>query len=249
MRPTLKKAVSNPPITVYGVSKHYPGFLLSDVSFTIEEGDVVGLVGKNGAGKSTLIDLVLGIQPADEGIISLMGKSPQSMLPADREKIGVLADNTDLPDRLTAREQGSILSKLYRSWDEELFIELAESLNVDRGKPFLELSQGTQRKARLCFALAHNPDILILDEATSGLDPAARTILMKAIGDFLTRNSRKCALISSHISTDFVGLTNRILCIDQGKVIFDGSYDEVEDAIDKLVIEGGSHECTVGKRY
>ena len=155
-----------------GVRKHYrDGFLLDGVSFSVPYGAIVGFVGANGAGKTTTIGCILGTLQRDGGAVRLFGQEMTDADTALRERIGVVYDGDTLPGYLTARTLGEILRGVYARWDDALYRAQLQALGLPPGRRIGAYSRGMTMKLSIAAALAHHPELLILDEATGGLDP------------------------------------------------------------------------------
>lgn len=154
-----------------GVCKRYPGFALEDLNLTLPQGCIMGLVGENGAGKSTTIRLILNLIRRDGGTITLLGKDNLDQSSLTREDVGVVLDEVGISQCLTPREVGRVMALTFRSWDSELYASLLDRLSLPEQKQFKAFSRGMKMKLGIAVALSHHPKLLILDEATSGLDP------------------------------------------------------------------------------
>ena len=219
-------------IEARGLTKHYDGFSLEGVDLTVSEGEVVGFIGQNGAGKSTTIKALLGLIKVDGGDASVLGtpsdKLSRTSGATTKERVGVVFDTVSLPGHLRVSDVGRIYRSAYASWDAHAFNRLARELDLDPRKAVKDLSRGMGMKLQLACALAHNPDLLILDEATAGLDPMARDEILDLLRDFMADESRGI-LISSHITTDLEKIADRVVCIDQGRIAFDVEKDLITD--------------------
>ncbi|MGN0261589.1 MAG: ABC transporter ATP-binding protein [Eggerthellaceae bacterium] len=176
-----------PLLQIAGLRKCYGDFSLDDVSLQVPEGCVVGLVGANGAGKSTIIKCILGLTKPDSGSISLFGEEIACMSQADfvraRSKIGVVFDSCTFPDVLSVGEVAQIARRAYPDFDPSLFWGLIGKMGVPGNKRVKELSRGMGMKLSIALALAARPELLILDEATAGLDPLARGEMITLLRD------------------------------------------------------------------
>lgn len=204
-------------IEVKGLTKTYPGFTLGPLDLAVPGGSVVGLIGENGAGKSTTIRLLLDLIRPEGGEISILGR-PVSELPAMKEEIGIVLDEPGLPAALTARQIGRVLRDAYKSWDERAWEENLRRFSIPAEKKFAEFSNGTKMKLSLAAALSHNARLLILDEATNGLDPVMRDEVVDILMEF-TRDEDHSILISSHIVSDLEKLCDYIAFLHQGQLI------------------------------
>ena len=217
-----------------GVEKHYPGFTLGPVDLTVPAGSIVGLVGENGAGKTTLLKLLTGVNPADGGKISLLGGTPDD--PARRAELGVVFDDAYFYESLTAKQIGKSMAGIFGSrWDGAEYRRLREQFGLDGGKPVKAYSRGMRMKLSLATALAHHPRLLVLDEATSGLDPVVRGQMLDLFLDFIQDESRSI-LISSHITGDLEQVADSIAYLHRGKLLF-------QEDKDTLLAEYGILRC------
>lgn len=213
-------------LTVSGLTKKYKEFSLSDVSFEVPQGAIVGLIGENGAGKSTTINAILGLTHKDAGEISIMG-SPIEELSLDmKEKIGVVFDGTNFSEELTPKKLNKLLKGIYTSWDEDFFVSLLKKLSLPFQKKIKSFSKGMKAKLSIAVAFAHHPKLLILDEATSGLDPIVRDHILDMFLDFV-QDEENSILVSSHITTDLEKVADYIVFIHEGQLIFSKPKDEL----------------------
>lgn len=193
----------NTILQVEGLCKSYPSthFNLKDVTFSVPTGSVVGLVGANGTGKSTIIKCILGICTHDAGRVVLFG---QEMTDADaslRNDVGVVFDSSCFSPELTAQKVEKVMSDAYSNWDSALYFEYLEAFKLPRAAKIKTFSRGMSMKLSIAVALSHQAKLLILDEATAGLDPLAREEILDLILDFM-EDEDHAVLMSSHISTD-----------------------------------------------
>ena len=213
------------------LGKRYDDFELSGVSLAVEPGCVVGFIGSNGAGKTTTIKAVLGIIAADAGTVRLFGQPVtcgSAEMDAIKSRIGIVLDTCAFPDTCRVCDVGAIGRAAYREWDAAQFAALCDRFSLAPKKKVSELSRGMGMKLTLAFALSHNPELLVLDEATAGLDPIARDEVLDLLRDFMADESRGI-LISSHITTDLEKIADRVVCIDQGRIAFDVEKDLITD--------------------
>ena len=219
-------------IEARGLTKHYPGFSLDAVDLTVDEGEVVGFVGKNGAGKSTTIKALLGLIPTGGGAATVLGTPSEQLAQpsgyATKERIGVVFDAVSFPGHLKVSDIGKMLSRAYADWDGGLFERYEKDFGLDPGKRVKELSRGRGMKLSLACALSHRAQLLVLDEATAGLDPMAREEVLDILRDFVGEPGRGI-LMSSHVTSDLERIADRIVCIDEGKILFDLPKDAITD--------------------
>lgn len=222
---------------IRGVEKHYPDFILGPVDLVVPAGSIVGLVGENGAGKTTLLKLLTGVNPADKGSIELLGGSPDS--PADRADLGVVFDDAYFYESLTARQIGKSMAGIFGSrWDDKEYHRLLKQFGLEENKPFKAYSRGMRMKLSLSTALAHHPRLLVLDEATSGLDPVVRGEMLDLFLDFI-QDEDHSILISSHITGDLEQVADSIAYLHRGKLLF-------QEDKDALLSEYGILRCGAG---
>lgn len=217
-----------------GLTKHYTGFSLQGVDIAVNEGEVVGFIGQNGAGKSTTIKALLGLISVDGGSASVLGTASENLsLPSGstiKEQIGVVFDTVSFPEHMKLSDVGKALSYAYTGWDQHLFEEYMKDFGLDTNKRIKELSRGMGMKMSLACALSHGAKLLILDEATAGLDPMARDEVLDILRDFVGEPG--CGiLMSSHITSDLERIADRIVCIDEGKILFDLPKDAITDTM------------------
>lgn len=213
-------------LSVKSLVKSYSSFCLDHVDLVCPEGTIMGLVGPNGAGKTTVIQSVLGAILPDDGDVRIFGK-PQSELTAeDKERIGVVFDDNCLPEELTAAELNRVFGRLYRRWNEARFHDSLIRMNLPSRKAVRELSRGNRIKMNLAVAMAHEPQLLILDEITGALDPIARDDIMELFLEFI-QDEKRSILFSSHITTDLEKTADYITFINAGRILFSREKDEL----------------------
>lgn len=229
----MTKGSSAALIEARGLTKHYDGFSLEGVDLAVNEGEVVGFVGQNGAGKSTTIKALLGLIRVDGGEGSVLGTPSDELTRASgaatKERVGVVFDTVSLPGDLRVADVGRIYASAFASWDAHRFSQLTRDLGLDPKKAVKDLSRGMGMKLSLACALAHNPQVLILDEATAGLDPMARDEALERLRDFVAQPGH-AILMSSHITSDLERIADRIVCIDAGRIVFDLEKDAITDS-------------------
>ena len=229
----MTKGSSAALIEARGLTKHYDGFSLEGVDLAVNEGEGVGFVGQNGAGKSTTIKALLGLIRVDGGEGSVLGTPSDELTRASgaatKERVGVVFDTVSLPGHLRVADVGRIYASAFASWDAHRFSQLTRDLGLDPKKAVKDLSRGMGMKLSLACALAHNPQVLILDEATAGLDPMARDEALERLRDFVAQPGH-AILMSSHITSDLERIADRIVCIDAGRIVFDLEKDAITDS-------------------
>lgn len=208
-----------------GLKKTYGEFDLN-VSINVYEGNIVGLIGENGAGKSTFLKLILGLIEKDEGEVEILGEKNIDDNRLILENIGVVIDDNVIPENLDIVQVNNIMCKIYRQWDAEKFYKLASEFNIDRGKKIKDYSKGMKMKLSLIVALSHNPQLLVLDEPTTGLDPVAREQILDMFLDFV-QDSSHSILFSSHIMDDLEKIADYIIFIRDGRVLLSENKDKI----------------------
>ncbi len=211
-------------IEIRHLSKSYKDFTLEDVSLTLPQGCIMGLIGENGAGKSTVIKLILNMIEKDEGTISLFGKDHQDSIHLAKEEIGVVLDEVGLPGCLTPVQIGKVMRHVFQHWDDAEYTGYLTTFDLPRHQKFKEFSRGMKMKLEIAIALSHHPKLLILDEATSGLDPVIRDEILDIFNEF-TRDETHSILISSHIVSDLEKICDYIAFLHQGKLLLCAEKD------------------------
>ena len=213
-------------IEVRGLCKAFDGFTLKDVSFTLPGGCIMGLIGENGAGKTTTLKCLLGAIRRDEGTISLLGCDPWSQPRQAKEEVGVVLDDCFFHDSLRLRDISAILSHVFPSWDNGLFRDYLDTFQLPWNKTVKALSRGLRMNLSLSAALAHRPRLLILDEATAGLDPVVRDDILEELLAFVSDEDH-AVLLSSHITGDLEKIADYITYLHQGQVILSAPKDDI----------------------
>ena len=212
-------------LQVENLTKQYPDFTLDHVSFSVPKGTIMGLIGENGAGKSTTINAILDLINKDDGTVAFWGQELSSSKQI-KENIGVVFDGINFYETLTPAKVGKISSAAYKQWDEHLYKEYLKRFQLPVDKEIKTLSKGMKMKLCIAVALSHKPKLLILDEATSGLDPVMRDDILDVFLEFV-QDANHSIMMSSHISTDLEKVADYITFIHQGKVIFSKRKDEL----------------------
>ncbi len=206
-------------INVKNLSKTYPDFSLSGVSFSLPKGCILGLIGQNGAGKTTVIKLILNTIRQTGGNISVLGTNNHSKdFAQTKQDIGFVFDQANFPLVLTPHNINTIMKRVYKNWSCEQFFDYLKKFNLPAKKPFKDFSKGMRMKLSIAVALSHGAKLLILDEATSGLDPVAREEILDILNEF-TRDENHSVLISSHITSDLEKICDYIMFLKDGKLV------------------------------
>ncbi|NLX65101.1 MAG: ABC transporter ATP-binding protein [Clostridiaceae bacterium] len=213
-------------LVIKNLTKTYKGFKLDNISLTLPKGCIMGLIGENGAGKTTTIKLILDTIKRDSGSIEVLGKDNHINFKERKEYIGVVLDQAYFPDSFTVKHVNLVMKNTYKRWNQDLFYEYVKKLSLPENKAFKDFSRGMKMKLAICVALSHEAKLLILDEATSGLDPIARDELLIILYDF-TRHEDNSILISSHIVSDLEKLCDYIAFLHKGRLLFCEEKDKL----------------------
>ena len=206
-------------IELQNLSKRYKDFELKNISFNVPQGCIVGLIGENGAGKTTTIKSILNITKS-EGTIKIFGEDIRKNEKKIKEKIGVVLDDSFLSEYLTTKQINSIMKDIYSTWEENKYIKLLKQFNLPLNKIIKEFSSGMKMKLKIAVAISHNPQILILDEPTSGLDPVVRNEILDIFRKYIEEDETRSILLSSHITTDLEHISDYIIFIENGNIVF-----------------------------
>lgn len=212
-------------LEVEDLTKQYAGFKLDHVSFSVPKGTIMGLIGENGAGKTTTISAILDLIHKDEGTVRFWGQELSSSRQF-REDIGVVFDGINFYETLTPAKVGKISGAAYRQWDSSLYRNYLDRFQLPADREIKSMSKGMKMKLCIAIALSHRPKLLILDEATGGLDPVMRDDILDVFLDFV-QDEEHSILMSSHITSDLEKIADYITFIHQGKVLFCKTKDEL----------------------
>lgn len=208
-------------------------FSLRDVTLAVEPGQIVGFVGANGAGKTTTIRAALGLIKLDAGEVRLFGQrcgadAPDETQRCLRARVGLVLDTCPFPSTLKVTAVEALVSPAYPTWSHDTFASLIDRFGLDPKTKVKDLSRGMGMKLQLACALSHNAKLLVLDEATAGLDPMAREELLDELLAFVADGQRS-VLLSSHITSDLDRTADRVICIDNGSIMFDLPREDITD--------------------
>lgn len=223
-------------ICVSNLTKDYDGFSLENINFKLPEGSVVGLIGENGAGKTTLLELILGYRNADSGTVRLLGEQGPRYSSATKQRIGFLVDGAGYNRKFKTRNIDAIFSCIYKEWDSQCFFNMLGNLGIPPERRIGEMSRGMVVKLQIAVGFAYHPDLLIFDEATSGLDPVARKNLLAIVGEYVREAPTRSALLSTHIVSDLEGFADRVLYIHNGVLKVDQALDRINVSLENLMI-------------
>lgn len=215
-------------IVVKDLTKQYKSFLLDHFTFNVPKGTIVGFIGENGAGKSTTMKAMLGLMPIEEGEVSLLGHRVEQgeREVSYKEQIGVVFDECNFPEYLKVKYVSGIMKNMYQTWDEYKFLGYMKRFELPEDRKIRELSKGMKMKLSIAVALSHDSRLLILDEATSGLDPVIRNELLDLFREFI-QDEEHTIFISSHITSDIEKIADYVLFLHKGKLLMMKSKDEL----------------------
>lgn len=199
---------------------------LQDITIQIPRGRVFGIVGENGAGKTTLIKHILGLYRAQQGSVAVFGMDPVKHPKEVLARIGYLSEQPDFPEWMSIAQFMNYMSAFYPRWDGQYATKLLAMMSVDPGKKIRELSKGQQARVGLCAAQAHRPELLVLDEPSSGLDPVARSEILAAVIRTVVDEGRS-VLLSSHLLEEVERVCDHLLFFDHGRVLLSEPMDAV----------------------
>lgn len=235
MKTMSRKGIVMNALEIKNISKTYKNFKLDDISFVLPCGHIMGLIGENGAGKSTIINCILDIIEKDSGSISVLGQKNDKNNVSLKENIGVVLDASDVYDNYTVKQVENIMKDVYKQWNHEVYDYYIQKFALPLNKMIKDFSRGMKMKMAITIALSHQPKLLILDEATSGLDPIMRDEILDVFMEFV-QDENHAILLSSHISSDLEKIADYITFIHEGKLILSTSKDE-------LIYEYGLMKC------
>ena len=213
-------------IEVKGLTKKYDGFTLDNISFNVPGGSIMGFIGQNGAGKTTTINTILNIVKPDSGTVNVFGLDHIKNEKEIKKNIAAVFDELPFDDRLTANDTNIIMREIYDQWDSEKFFAFLDRFQLPKKKKFGKFSKGMKMKMQIAAALSHNAKLLIMDEATTGLDPVVRNEILDIFFEFL-QDEEHSILMSSHITSDLEKIADSVTFIDKGKLLISGYKDDI----------------------
>ncbi len=216
-------------LEVEQLNKHYPGFHLKDVSFTLDEGYICGFIGANGAGKTTTLKSILNLVHADSGRVSILGLDFKDHEMALKQQVGSMFGGVDYYAKSKISKITDVVRRFYENWDEDIYRQYMRRFNLDDNKRPSDLSHGMRVKYSLALALSHQARLFILDEPTSGLDPVARDDLLELFQE-LIEDGDKSILFSTHITSDLDKCADFITFIKDGQIIESQAKDDLTAA-------------------
>lgn len=213
-------------IEINSIKKVYDGFTLGELTFAVPKGVVMGFVGQNGAGKSTTIKSILNVIKLDEGNIKVLGYDSVSEEKMYKDDIAVVFDSLPFHEGLNARKVDSVLKSIYKHWDSETFFNYLKRFNLPEKKKLGDFSKGMKMKLQIATALSHDAKLLIMDEATSGLDPVVRSEMLDVFMEYM-QDEEHTIFMSSHITSDLEKIADCVTFIHNGNLLLSGYKDEI----------------------
>lgn len=225
-------------LKVEGLCKSYKDFELKDISFALEEGYILGIIGRNGAGKTTLMNCILGKTKYDEGSIRICGSPEQFHANMAKENIGFIVEPGPFFAADTLWKNGEYLGPFYKNFDRKVFYKYLREFSLNPDKLYSDLSKGMKTKFQLAFALAHAPKLLVLDEPTGGLDPVFRQEFLQLMQREV-REKMMSVIISTHLTADLDKVADYVMLLDKGESVF---YLDKEEMMDSYPLVSGTVE-------
>ncbi len=213
-------------IEISGVTKKYSGFTLDNISFNVPKGSIMGFIGQNGAGKTTTIRSLLNIISIDKGEIRLLGMDHLKNEQEIKERISVVFDELPFHDVFSPKDMARIFEGIYPQWDNAVYAQYLERFGLPAKKKIGEFSKGMKMKLQIACALSHNAELLVMDEATTGLDPVVRDEILHIFMEYL-QDGERSILMSSHITSDLEKIADSVTFIDKGRLLISGYKDDI----------------------
>ncbi|MBR4100969.1 MAG: ABC transporter ATP-binding protein [Oscillospiraceae bacterium] len=216
-------------IEIKGLTKKYDGFTLDNISFNVPKGSIMGFIGQNGAGKTTTIRALLGIIKYDSGSINMLGLDNRKHEYEIKEQIAAVFDELPFQEMFTVKQLSIMMGGIYRDWDKVTFEKYLDRFQLPAKKKCGKFSKGMKMKLQIAAALSHNAKLLIMDEATTGLDPVVRNEILDIFREYL-QDEERSILMSSHITSDLEKIADSVTFIDRGKLLITGYKDDILDS-------------------
>ena len=213
-------------LEIHNLRKKYKGFTLDDISLSLPQGYIMGLIGPNGSGKTTTIKILMNMVKRDGGEVRVFGLDPRKNAKQIKNRVGYLGEEQYFYGNKTVAWIGQFVSSFYETWDTNAYQSLLTSFALSRSKKTRELSKGMKVRFSLALALSHNPDFLILDEPTAGLDPVIRREILELLRK-KSKDEGKSVLISSHITDDIMRTADLVAFLIDGKIALSSDKDEL----------------------
>lgn len=213
-------------IEISGLTKRYDGFTLDNLSFSVPKGSIMGFIGQNGAGKTTTIKAILNIIKADEGSVKLLGMNNLTDEIPIKERIAAVFDEIPFHDEFSAKNLNVIFGDIYKNWNTQTFEQYLDRFALPRKKKIGKLSKGMKMKLQIACALSHGAELLIMDEATTGLDPVVRNEILDIFLEYI-QDENHSIFMSSHITSDLEKVADSVTFIDKGRLLLTGYKDDI----------------------
>lgn len=215
-------------IEIKSLTKKYDGFTLDDITFDVPKGSVMGFIGQNGAGKTTTIKAIFNIISRDAGTIKVLGLDNIENEYEIKEDVAAVFDELPFHEDFNAKQISIVLSSVFKNWDNEKFKKLLTRFALPEKKKIKQFSKGMKMKLQIATALSHDAKLLIMDEATTGLDPVVRNEILDIFREYL-QDGERSILMSSHITSDLEKIADCVTFIDKGKILLSGYKDDILD--------------------
>ena len=235
-------------IEIKNLTKRYDGFTLDNISFSVPKGSIMGFIGQNGAGKSTTINTILNIIKADSGEIRVFGKDTRTADVQIKQDIAAVFDELPFHEQLNAKALDKILRRVFKRWNSDVFFGYLERFQLPVKKKFGQFSKGMKMKLQIAAALSHDAKLLIMDEATTGLDPVVRNEILDIFLEFL-QNEEHSILMSSHITSDLEKIADSVTFIDKGRLDTIDTPDALISALGHFAVDENSDETLVSHYF
>ncbi|MBF0580155.1 ABC transporter ATP-binding protein [Erysipelotrichaceae bacterium RD49] len=213
-------------LNIQNLNKKFKNFQLNNICLKVPKGRVVGLIGENGSGKSTTMRCVLNQDIPESGTIEIYGRNAEKGAKC-HDRLGVVGDSCCFPDMFNAKTISAIMKDVYEKWSPEYFFAFLKRFSVPEDRQVRQLSKGMKAKLNIACALAHQPELLLLDEATAGLDPVVREEILDLLQEFM-EDENHGILITSHITSDIERIADSIYYIQDGQICFELSRDQID---------------------
>lgn len=245
-------------IELKNITKKYENFTLQNISLALPRGCIMGFIGENGAGKSTAIKLILNLIQRDGGEIEVLDV-PAEVFSAQRNAaIGVVMDECNIPDMLNVNQVNQIMQKIYPNWESDTFFSFVKRFELPEKAKIKTYSRGMKMKLSIAVALSHDAQLLILDEATSGLDPVVRDEILDLFLEFI-QDENHAILMASHITSDLEKVCDYITYIHKGQIelsmekdqllevygVFKGSEEQLKNIPSEAILRVRRHQFGV----
>ena len=231
-------------LSVQNITKHYPGFALENISFSLAPKRIMGLIGKNGAGKSTTLKSILNMVSPENGSVTMFQKNFYQYEKECKQRIGVVFGGIDFYPLKKLSTITDVTRKFYPNWDQAQYQKYIKRFALDERKKFKDLSNGMKVKYLLALALSHHAELLILDEPTSGLDPVSREELLHIFQQIV--KSEKCSILfSTHITSDLDRCADDITYIQNGRVLQSADKDTFLRSFERLKVPDDTGPLTL----